>query len=160
NVLDDDNEESDICSQSNHIQNIKLKKPIISYKQIIKTDTALFRSDLALAYQDFGYNASLISKYYGFYESASYTQNDGYTEIKYHLHKNDVVTIRVNNYEGYAMVKGIFKHKNNDGSYYPFVYVDWFEDTSRKHIKVNCPIFVLHQDTSRRRIFSLTNVDG
>ncbi|CAG8835971.1 17764_t:CDS:2, partial [Cetraspora pellucida] len=102
-----------------------MKKPIISYKQIIKTDTALVRSDLALAYQDFGYNALLISKYYGFYESASYTQNDGY-----------------------AMVKGIFKHKNNDSNYYLFVYVNWFEDTSRKHIKVNCPIFVLHQDTS------------
>ncbi|RIB24336.1 hypothetical protein C2G38_689349 [Gigaspora rosea] len=160
-LLDIDNKESEICSQSNNIQNIKLRKPIPSYKQMIKTDTALFYSDLALAYQNFRYNASLVNKSYNFYEYTSYIQNNGYSEVKCHLHKNNVVAIHTNDYsEGYAMIKAIFKHKSSNGSYYLFIYVDWFEDISRKHIKVNCPIFVLRQDTSRCKIFPLTIMDG
>ncbi|CAG8797625.1 12030_t:CDS:1, partial [Gigaspora rosea] len=111
---------------------------------MIKTDIALFYSDLAIAYQDFEYNASLINKSYNFYECTSYIQNNGYSEVKCRLHKNNVVAIRMNDYgEGYAMIKAIFKHKSSNGRYYPFIYVDWFEDTLRKHIKVNWPIFVL-----------------
>jgi hypothetical protein len=29
--------------------------------------------------------------------------------------------------KSYAVIKTIFKHKGNDGHYYPFIYVDWFE---------------------------------
>ncbi|CAG8627664.1 15488_t:CDS:2, partial [Dentiscutata erythropus] len=68
--------------------------------------------------------------------------------------------IRENDYgESYAMIKAIFKHKSNNGHYYPFIYVDWFENTSREHIKVNCPLFILNQNTSRRKILSLTIVN-
>ncbi|CAG8842561.1 1010_t:CDS:1, partial [Gigaspora margarita] len=46
------------------------------------------------------------------------------------------MAIRVNDHdECYVMIKGVFKHRNNNDCYYPFVYVEWFEYTSRKYIK-------------------------
>ncbi|RGB38342.1 hypothetical protein C1646_755865 [Rhizophagus diaphanus] len=48
------------------------------------------------------------------------------------------VTIKEVDYgKSYAVIKGIFKHKSNDGYYYPFIYVDWFEDTYKKHNKLD-----------------------
>ena len=117
---------------------------------------------MALSYNSFGHNASLINKSYNFYENATYIQTEDYSEIKCHLHKNDVVTINANNFDkGYAIIKAIFKHKGNDGHYYSFIYVDWFEDTNKKHEKLNCPIFILWQnDDSQCKIFPLTIVNG
>ena len=129
---------------------------------MIKTDTVTFRSDLALSYDSFGHNASLINRTCNFYENISYIQVEDYSEIKCYLHKNDAITIQANGYDkGYAIIKAIFKHKGNDGNYYPFIYIDWFEDINRKHAKVNCPQFILRcNDDSRRKIFPLMVVDG
>lgn len=115
---------------------------------------------MALAYKSFGYNASLINKACNFYEYASYIQVVQNAEIQCHLNKDDVVTIKEADYgESYAVIKGIFKHKSNDGYYYPFIYVDWFEDTNKKHNKLDCPIFVLRHDDYYRKIFPLTVID-
>src|SRR3954471_14907245 len=79
-----------VSSQSNRIQNIKLKKPVSANDTMIKTNTIIFQSDLALSYNSFGFHTSLINKSCKFYENASYMQNEGYSEVKCHLHKNDV----------------------------------------------------------------------
>ncbi|CAB4488341.1 unnamed protein product [Rhizophagus irregularis] len=79
---------------------------------MIKTNTEIFQSDLALSYSSFGFHASLINKSCKFYEGASYMQNEGYFEVKCHLHKNDVVTIQNGHDSGYAIIKAIFKHKD------------------------------------------------
>ena len=42
-------------SQSSHIQNIELKKPVLVQNTMIETDTVSFQTDLALAYNSFGY---------------------------------------------------------------------------------------------------------
>ncbi|PKC61845.1 hypothetical protein RhiirA1_465952 [Rhizophagus irregularis] len=158
--LEEDNEEPEVNSQSSRIQNIKLKKPVSAHNTMIKTNTEIFQSDLALSYSSFGFHASLINKSCKFYEGASYMQNEGYFEVKCHLHKNDVVTIQNGHDSGYAIIKAIFKHKGNDDRYYPFIYIDWFEDTNRKHAKLDCPLFILwRNDNSRRKIFPLTVVD-
>jgi hypothetical protein len=88
----------------------------------------------------------------------SYLQN---TELALNLNTNDVVTIQVTDYgESYAIIKGIFKHKSNDGYYYPFIYVDWFEDAQRNHNKLDCPIYSLCHNNTWRKIFPLPVVDG
>ncbi|CAB4488342.1 unnamed protein product [Rhizophagus irregularis] len=110
--LEEDNEEPEVNSQSSRIQNIKLKKPVSAHNTMIKTNTEIFQSDLALSYSSFGFHASLINKSCKFYEGASYMQNEGYFEVKCHLHKNDVVTIQNGHDSGYAIIKAIFKHKD------------------------------------------------
>ena len=131
-----------VYSQSSQIRNIKLRKPISAHDLGIRTDIDFFRSDLALSYSSFGHHASLINKSCNFYEGASFIEFEGYSETKYYLHKNDVVTIQANDYDqGYAIIKAILKHKGNDDHFYPFIYVDWFNDINKKHTKVDCPIF-------------------
>ena len=130
-----------VHSQSSQFQNIILRKPVSVRNTNIGIDTSSFRTDLALAYECFGYHASLINKTCNFYEGVSYIQN---SEIQCHLNVNNVVTIQVTDYgESYAVIKGIFKHKSNDGYFYSFIYVDWFEDIHKNHDKLDCPIFVL-----------------
>ena len=87
-----------------------LRKPVSVHNTNIVIDTT-FRTDLSLAYESFGYHASLINKPCNFYKSASYISD----EIQCHLNIDDVVTIQVADYgESYAVIKGIFKHKSND----------------------------------------------
>jgi len=132
-----------------------LRKPVSVRNMNIVIDTT-FRTDLSLAYESFGYHASLINKTCNFYKCASYIN----AEIKCHLNIDDVVTIQVADYgESYAVIKGIFKHKSNDGYLFPFIYVDWFEDAHKNHDKLDCPMFVLRHDNYYRKIFPLTVVD-
>ena len=91
-----------------------LRKPVSVRNTNIVIDTT-FRTDLSLAYESFGYHASLINKPCNFYKSASYISD----EIQCHLNIDDVVTIQVADYgESYAVIKGIFKHKSNDGYFF------------------------------------------
>lgn len=115
---------------------------------------ATFRTDLSLAYESFGYSASLINKTYNFYKCASYINAD----IQCYLNVDDVVIVQVEDYgESYAVIKGIFRHKSNDGYFFPFIYVDWFEDTHKNHDKLNCAIFALRYDDFYRKIFPLSH---
>lgn len=145
-----------VCSQSSQFRNIMLKKPVSVRNTNIITNTSSFRSDLSLAYESFGYHASLINKNYNFYKCVSYIN----AETQCYLNINDVVTIQVADYgESYAIIKGIFKHKSNDGYFYPFIYVDWFENIYKNNSRLDCPIFVLRHDDFYRKIFPLTVVD-
>src|ERR1043166_6197567 len=145
-----------VCSQSSQFQNITLKKPVSVHNTNIIVNTSSFRSDLSFAYESFGYHASLINKNCNFYKCASYIN----AKIQCHLNIDDVVTIQVADYgESYAVIEGIFKHKSNDGYFYPFIYIDWFEDIYKTHSKLDCPIFVLRHDDCYRKIFPLTVVD-
>ena len=149
-----------MCSQSSQFQNIMLRKPISVRNKNISFDTSLFQTDLSLAYESFGYHASLNNKTCNFYKCASYIQNTQNAKIQCHLNIDDVVTIQVADYgESYAIIKGIFKHKSNDEYFYPFIYVDWFENTYKNHNKLYCPIFILRHDGFYRKIFLLTVVD-
>ncbi|CAI2163860.1 11054_t:CDS:1 [Funneliformis geosporum] len=123
---------------------------MVAHNIIRTTDTTIFRTDLALTYKSFGHYASLINKSCKFYEYASYIQDDNYTsEIKCNLHKNDIVMIQVQDFDkSYAIIKAIFKHKGNDKQYYPFIYVDWFEDVHQNCNKLGCPLYSLcHNNT-------------
>ncbi|POG66598.1 hypothetical protein GLOIN_2v1780345 [Rhizophagus irregularis DAOM 181602=DAOM 197198] len=151
----DDEELLEVCSQSSQFRNIMLRKPISGRNTNIVIDTT-FQIDLSLVYESFGYHTSMINKTFSFYKYASYISG----EAQHHLNIDDVVTIQVANYgESYAVIKGIFKHKSNDGYFYPFIYVNWFEDANKNHDKLDCPIFVLRRDDFYRNIFPLTVID-
>ncbi|PKK67410.1 hypothetical protein RhiirC2_783546 [Rhizophagus irregularis] len=155
-----DNKEFKVCSPSSYFRNIMLRKSVSVRNTNIGIDTVSFRTDLALAYESFGYNSSLINKTCNFYEYASYIQDMHNAEVQCHLSIDDVVTIQVADYgESYAVIKGIFKHKSNDGYLYPFIYVDWFEDICKNHDKLECPIFVLRHDDTYCKIFPLTVIE-
>ncbi|POG58448.1 hypothetical protein GLOIN_2v1790377 [Rhizophagus irregularis DAOM 181602=DAOM 197198] len=84
---------------------------------------------------DIGLNSALVYSQMGWYELATYTieESDGIFS-KVHLHIGDIVTIhKENNGECYAIIKGIFKYKGNNGKYYVFITIDWFDDTNRIH---------------------------
>src|ERR1043165_6841643 len=137
-----------------------LRKKVSVRNSNIEIDT-VFRTDLALAYESFGYRESSINRNCKFYECVSYIQDIQNTEVQCQLNTNDVVTIQVADYgESYAIIKGIFKHKSNDGYFFSFIYVDWFEDTHKNHDKLDCPIFVLRHDNNYRKIFPLTVIDN
>ncbi|CAI2186524.1 8352_t:CDS:2 [Funneliformis geosporum] len=119
----DNDDESEICSQSSCIRNIKLRKPLSIQNAKIEIDAVSFQTDLALIYNSFGYHTLLINKTCNFYEQVSYLHNTQNNEIPLNLNTNDVVMIQVADYgESYVIIKEIFKHKSNDGYYYPFIY--------------------------------------
>ncbi|PKC02237.1 hypothetical protein RhiirA5_425541 [Rhizophagus irregularis] len=156
-----DNMELEVCSQSSQFQNIILRKPVSVRNTNIKIDTVSFRTDLALAYESFGYRASLINKKYNFYEGVSYIQDIHNAEVQCHLNTDDIVTIQKADYgESFAVVRAIFKHKSNTGYLYPFIYVNWFEDTYKIHDKLDCPIYILRHDDFYCRIFLLTVIEN
>ncbi|PKK57037.1 hypothetical protein RhiirC2_798781 [Rhizophagus irregularis] len=85
-----DNVELEVCSQSSQFRNIILRKPVSVRNTNIKIDTVSFRTDLALAYESFGYRASLINKKYNFYEGVSYIQDIHNAEVQCHLNTDDM----------------------------------------------------------------------
>ncbi|RGB24894.1 hypothetical protein C1646_772464 [Rhizophagus diaphanus] len=139
-----DNVELEVCSQSSQFRNIILRKPVSAHNTNIRIDTVSFKTDLALAYESFGYRASLINQKCNFYEGASYIQYIHNAKVQCHLNTDDIVTIQVEDYgESFAVIRAIFKYKSNNGYLYPFIYVDWFEDTYKIHGKLDCLIYVL-----------------
>ena len=122
-----------------------------------------FDSELYISYKDIGSRSALIYTQTSWYKLATYKieEIDGvFTKI--HLHVGDFVTIQEKDYsECYAIIKGIFKHKGNDNNFYPFIIVDWFEDTNRIHNVLKCPLYRIQaiQDMRWRRIFPISIID-
>lgn len=122
-----------------------------------------FKSELLLSFKDMGLNSALIYSQMCWYESATYTIEETrgiFTKI--HLHIDDFVTIQEENHdECYAIIKGIFKYKSNDGSFYAFIVIDWFEDINRNHSVLKCPLYRIQstEDACWRRIFPISIID-
>ena len=61
------------------------------------------------------------------YKLASYItidKNNG-NSLKVYLHLNDFITIQKEEYkESYTIIRGIFKHKNNNENNYTFIVID------------------------------------
>ncbi|CAG8623851.1 16811_t:CDS:2, partial [Racocetra persica] len=71
-----------------------------------------------------------------------------YSYIKIHI--GDVVTIKEENDEFYAIVKAIFTHKYNDGHVYAFVWIDWLKNTKHTDSLLRCPIFKKQTDSDTK----------
>lgn len=62
-----------------------------------------------------------------------------YAHIK--LHIGDVVIIKEEDNESYAIIGAIFTHKYNDELVYAFVWIDWLTNTEHIDPLLRCPIF-------------------
>jgi hypothetical protein len=121
-----------------------------------------FKTELFLSYQDMKLEAALTNYLTSWYKLASYTiEEKNGTYSKVHLHLNDFVTIQEQDHEeSYAIVKGIFQHKGNNGKDYAFVFVNWFEDTKQKHPILKCPLYRLQTRDRWRRIFPISVIEN
>jgi hypothetical protein len=81
---------------------------------------------------------------------------------KVHLHVGDFITIYEEDHEeSYAIIKGIFKHKGNNGNYYAFIVVYWFENTKVEHSVLKCLLYNLQATGDKwRRVFPITVIDN
>ena len=142
-------------SQVEYICNINLKKRI-SRKNLeemvpCQVNSPEFKSELLLSYRDFGCNSALINTAIRFYEDIIYLAEDNYGVFnKCILHLGDVVTINVNEEgENYAIIRVIFCHKGNNGYFYAFIMIDWFEKTGQINNMLECPIYKIQSTKNR-----------
>jgi len=79
-----------------------------------------------------------------------------YAHIK--LHIGDVVIIKEEESESYAIIKAIFTHKYNNDFVYAFVWIDWLKDTERTDSLLRCPIFERQRESDTRwhRIYPIS----
>ncbi|CAB4440155.1 unnamed protein product [Rhizophagus irregularis] len=138
------NEDVDVISSPvDFITNIILKRLLSQQdRENIMKNLPNFKSELLFSFVDIGLNSALVYSQMGWYELATYTieESDGIFS-KVHLHIGDIVTIHEeNNGECYAIIKRIFKYKGNNGKYYVFITIDWFDDTNRIHNILKCPL--------------------
>ena len=152
----------EIASSIEFIHNISLKKQMNknSKNKLLSTLPDL-KKELFLSYKDIDFKSSFIYESIGCYELASYTiEEENGTFSKVHLHIDDFVTIQEEEYkESYAIIKGILKHKYNNGKYYAFIVVDWFEYSGHDSSLLKCPIYSL-QTKKWRRIFPITVLEN
>ncbi|GET57157.1 hypothetical protein GLOIN_2v1790940 [Rhizophagus irregularis DAOM 181602=DAOM 197198] len=157
------NDDVKVTSPVNFISNISLKKRM-SKQEHDKLLLTLhnFKIELFLSYVDMKFEAALINSSISWYKLASYTieEKNGILS-KVHLHLGDFITIYEEDYESYAIIKGIFQYKGNNDKYYAFVVVDWFEDTMVEHSVLKCPLYHLQTTGDKwRRIFPITVIDN
>ena len=121
----------------------------------------IIQSELKQAYLDLDIDSVILNNnMVSFYEYASFnfTKENGDT-VLCRLHIGDVVSIKLEEGENFAMIKAIFSHKQE---YYnlqfAFIIVDWFEDMSQQML--GCPIFKLRKTSTWRKLFSINLVDS
>ncbi|RGB27556.1 hypothetical protein C1646_768984, partial [Rhizophagus diaphanus] len=97
----------------------------------------------------------VLTQFYSisWYEFVLYTieeTNGIFSKIQ--LHFNNYITINDEDYiESYAVIKGIFRHKGNNGKYYAFIVIDWFKNINQKHSVLECPFYQI-QDIGNQRM--------
>lgn len=120
-------------------------------------------ADLTNAYQQYlGMHAMLVHRYVEFFSYIKYNlvEESHSTTIK--LHVEDIIDLEETQ-EGcaYAVVSAIFKHRANNGRWYAFFLLTWFEATSERH-SLEVPVY--HITDSRnlwkwRRVYPINFVD-
>ncbi|CAG8769417.1 2802_t:CDS:2, partial [Racocetra fulgida] len=87
---------------------------------------------------------------------SEYMKQRFYVHIK--LHIGDVVIIKEETDESYAIVRAIFTHKYNDRNVYTFVWIDWLKNTKHTDSLLRCLIFERQPDLDTRwhRIYPIS----
>jgi hypothetical protein len=114
---------------------------------------------LLLSYSDFGQHSANIHNNISFFECASFSSEDNGDITKFSLHVGDVVTLQEEDEKGdcYAIIRHIFRHKNNNNKFYAFISLDWFEKISQE-TSMECPIYRIQAKENKkwRRIYPIT----
>ena len=107
-------------------------------------DNATLKNDLFSTYDNYmQWHEYIKTRSIKVYRYIRYTllddQGEFYTNIKIHI--GDVVFIKEEESESYAIIRAIFTHKYNDRLVYAFVWINWFNNIVRIDTLLNCPIF-------------------
>ena len=71
------------------------------------------------------------------YASFNFTKENG-DNVLCRLHIGDVISIKLEEGENFAIIKAIFCHQQDNNLRFAFIVVDWFEDMDQR--KLGCPI--------------------
>ncbi|CAG8796281.1 13779_t:CDS:2, partial [Dentiscutata erythropus] len=136
-------EETSIVSEDSRIINIRVRQWLTNVE--IRSLKLTSRLDDNNALKD-----GLFAAY------SEYMKQQFYIYIK--LHIGDVVNIKEEDNESYAIVRRIFTHKNNDGLVYFFVWIDWLKNTKHTDFLLRCPIFERQTDSDTKwyRIYPIS----
>ncbi|RIB23167.1 hypothetical protein C2G38_2073542 [Gigaspora rosea] len=124
------------------------------------TGTTL-RNGLFTAYSEYMKERRYIkTRFIKLYRYIRYTllDDDGEYYVHIKLHIGNMVTIKEEDNESYAMVRAIFTHKYNNGIVYAFVWIDWLNDIGCTDSLLRCPIFERQTDSDTRwyRIYPIS----
>ncbi|CAG8718994.1 11497_t:CDS:2, partial [Cetraspora pellucida] len=168
NIVDVD---TNVTSHDDKIKNIKPRKRL-SKSEIhqlslpVKLDNDLqFTYDVISAYDIYMQKrAALIYRHVDFYKQISYTllNDDGTIDTHMNLHSGDIVQIQEENGVLYAILRGIFMHKYNDGLVYSFVWVDWLRERSILDSILYCPVYEIQtaENTRWHRVYPINLIDN
>jgi len=106
----------------------------------------------------------IMTRYIKLYQYIRYTVLDKNGEFYAHvkLRIGDVVMIKEEGGESYAIVKTIFTHKYNDGLVYAFIWVDWLKNAERTDTLLRCSIFEKQRESDTRwyRIYPISIINN
>ena len=124
-------------------------------------DNAILNTDLFAAYNHYMDRCQYIRrrsiKHYRYMRYTLLDDNgEFYAHIK--LHIGDVVIIKEEEDESYAIIKAIFTHKYNNDSVYGFVWIDWLKNTEHTDGLLRCLIFERQRESDTRwhRIYPIS----
>ncbi|CAG8453434.1 5143_t:CDS:2 [Gigaspora rosea] len=86
--------------------------------------------------------------------------DSNYTQIK--IHVGDIVEINeVEECQAYAIVKAIFRHKANNGNFYPFLILQWFKYSGYNERYLKCPLYYLQKPDEKKwfKVFPVSYVN-
>src|SRR5947209_1900382 len=148
-----------IISEDSQIVNIRVCKQLTSAEihasRLASSldDNAILNTDLFTAYNHYMNQRQYIRrrsiKHYRYMQYTLLNDNgEFYAHIK--LHIGDVVIIKEEESESYAIIKVIFTHKYNNDSVYIFVWINWLKDTERTDSLLRCSIFERQRESDTR----------
>ncbi|CAG8843173.1 14031_t:CDS:2, partial [Gigaspora margarita] len=162
---------TNITSHDDKIRNIKTRKRL-SKREIhqlslpVKLDDNLqFTYDIISAYDIYmEKRAALIHRRVEFYKQISYTllNDDGTFDMHMNLHSGDIVQIQEETGLSYAILKGIFTHKYNDGLVYSFIWIDWLRECLILDPILQCPVYEKQtaENTRWHQVYPISLIDN
>ena len=128
-------------------------------------NNATLRNNLFAAYAEhMKQREYIITRSIKLYQYIRYTVLDNNNEFYAHvkLHISDVVTIKEEGGESYAIIKAIFTHKYNDENVYAFIWIDWLKDVEHTDSLLRCLIFEKQRELDARwyHIYSISIINN
>ena len=147
-----------VYSPDECISNILLKKRF-PRKDIENSLLLIIQAELKQAYLDLEVDSVLNNNMTSFFKYASFnfTKENG-DNVLCRLHIGDVISIKLEEGENFAIIKAIFCHQQDNNLRFAFIVVDWFEDMDQR--KLGCPIFRLRKTSNWRKVFSINLVNA
>jgi hypothetical protein len=159
-----------IISNDAQIINIRVRQPLsrteIQSLQLVRNldDNDTFNRDLFAAYAEhLGRREHIRTRSINFYKYIRYTfLKDNEEHICVKLHVGEVVMIKEEGGESYAMIKTIFTHKYNDENVYAFIFINWLRDIEHTDTLLRCPIFEKQREADPRwyRIYPISAISN